>query len=470
MFLRCEVTKAGLGKNGDIAQIMQRQSHIVPTIRLSLPVATSQVSDMLVYAADSMMVGTLGAAPLAGVSLAGSASMIFIMFAVGLTVAVTPLAGEAIGRRNLVEAARYARAGLWTSTIVVTILVALLMALIPWFPLLGAEPEVNQHAIPYLDWILPSAIARIWFGSFKQIAEAFSNTRTAMMINIGTNIINVGLNWVFIYGNLGMPAMGAEGAGLATFIARCAAAGAAYGVYRYSSFFNDLRSAMANPASREGLRSAMWTTFTNGAGIGIQIVVEVLGFASGAIMMGWISATALAAHTIAINLASITFMIALGIGSAATIRVSNFRGEGRTHDAYQAGRVAIGLVLGYEVLVALTYAFARHQLPHLYIDDPTVLPIAATLLLWAGVFSLFDGVQVVSLGVLRGYNDIRVPTIVAAIAYVGISMPVGYLAAFQWGFGPEGIWFGYAAGLVIASIAYVWRIHLLRPTAVELTA
>lgn len=444
---------------------MQQHHHWRPLVRLSGPVAASQVSDMLVHTADSIMVGTLGAVQLAGVSLAGSAAMIFMMFAVGMTVAITPLAGEAVGRSDLAAAARVGRAGLWTSTIVVSVLVAVLFSLTPWFHLLGAESDVNTHALPYLQWLLPSAIFRIWFGSFKQLAEALSNTRVAMIINIGTNVLNVVFNWVFIHGNLGAPALGAEGAGLATFLARGCAAGAAWWVYRSTAFFGDLRMAMnvtiGTAEARADLRRTMAVVFRNGSGIGLQIVVEVLGFASGALMMGWIGATALAAHTIALNVASITFMIALGLGSAATIVVSNLRGEGQFIRAASAGRTALMMVLLYEVVVVVLYATLRWQLPHLYVQDPMVVDLAATLLLWAGFFSLFDGLQVVSLGILRGYNDIRIPTILATVAYLGVAIPVGYVAAFRFSMGATGVWLGYLVGLAVASAGYLWRIGVV---------
>ena len=186
-----------------------------------------------------------------------------------------------------------------------------------------------------------------------------------------------------------------------------------------------------------------------------------MGFASGAIMMGWISANALAAHQVAMNPASITFMVALGLGSAATIRVSNLRGEGDLQGAHRAGQVALGLVIVYMLLVAVAYALLRFQIPLLYIDDHAVVELAATLLLWAGAFSLFDGVQVVGLGILRGYNDIRIPTILAMVSYLAITIPASYLAAFTFGLGPSGVWLGYLVGLAFASTAYVWRIMRL---------
>ena len=446
--------------NGDIAE-MRLRKHIQRTVALMVPVAASQVSDMLVHTADSIMVGSLGAAPLAGVTLGTSVAIIFLLFAVGYTAAITPLAGEAVGRRDLSDAARYVRAGTLVSTVITALLVIGLFAFSPFFQVMGAPADVTEQAIPYFRWVAASALFRIWFGAFKQSAEALSNTRAAMIINIATNVLNVGLNWVFIYGNLGAPEMGAEGAGLATFIARGTSVVIAWVVYRRAAFFAELRAHIHDRISTERLREAIRRILGDGTGIGLQIVVEIMGFASGAIMMGWIGSTALAAHQVAMNPASITFMVALGLGSAATIRVSNLRGEGDLQGAHRAGQVALGLVVGYMTLVAAAYALLRFQIPLLYIGDPAVVELAATLLLWAGAFSLFDGVQVVGLGILRGYNDIRIPTILAMVSYLVLTIPAGYLAAFVFGMGPEGIWLGYLVGLTFASIAYVWRIMRL---------
>jgi len=466
---RGEVTKAPDGMKGDIAEMRLRQ-HVTRTLTLMVPVATSQVSDMLVHTADSIMVGHLGASALAGVTLATSAAIIFLLFAVGFSAAITPLAGEAVGRRNMADAARYVRAGALVSTVITAILVAGLLAFSPWFHLLGAPADVTAQAVPYFRWIAASALFRIWFGAFKQSAEALSNTRAAMIINVATNVLNVGLNWVFIYGHLGAPEMGAEGAGLATFLARGSSVVLAWVVYRRSSFFADLRAHIHDRVDPAAFRQAMRRILGVGTGIGLQIVVEILGFASGAIMMGWIGATALAAHQVAINPASITFMVALGLSSAATIRVSTLRGEGDLKGAHRAGQAALALVVGYMLIVAVLYALLRYQIPHLYISDPAVVELAATLLLWAGAFSLFDGLQVVGLGILRGYNDIRIPTILAVVSYLVITIPAGYIAAFVYGMGPSGIWLGYLIGLTFAGTTYVWRISRLEHHPEEMPA
>jgi MATE family multidrug resistance protein len=190
--------------------------------------------------------------------------------------------------------------------------------------------------------------------------------------------------------------------------------------------------------------------------------MEVMAFALGAIMLGWISPVAVAAHGVSINMAAITFMVALGLGSAATIRISNLRGEGNLSEARHAAYASLWMVVGYMIVVGTGYLTLRFFLPTLYVNDPAVISLAAQLLLYAAAFSLFDGLQVVGLGILRGYNDVRIPTILASISYIVITIPASYVFAFVLGFGAPGIWMGYLTGLVFASGSYLWRfLHVL---------
>lgn len=437
---------------------MTLKQHLRESLTLALPVAASQVSDMLVLAADSIMVGTLGASQLAGVTLAGSASIIVMLFAVGYTAAITPLAGEAHGRADTPSVVRYARAGLVVATVAVLVLSALLLLFSSRLDLLGAPADTTAYAIPYFRWIVLSFVMRIWFGAFKQTAEAMANTRVATIINVGTNVVNVFFNWLFIFGNLGMPEMGAEGAGFATFLARVLATAAALWIWMKTDYFAPYRREWGRQRREKvHIIDAVKKIVRSGTGIGLQIVVEVLGFASGTIMMGWISTTAIAAHQVSLNPASITFMIALGVSSAATIRISNFRGENRLGHAREAARAVFLMVLAYEVFIAIMFIALRWVLPTLYVQDEAVIALAATLLIYAGAFSIFDGAQCIGLGVLRGYNDIKIPTVIATVSYLVVQIPVGYIAAFPLGMGPQGIWVGYCVGLVVASIAYFIR-------------
>lgn len=418
-----------------------------------MPVAASHVSDMLTLAADSIMVGSLGAIPLAAVTLAGSSSMIVMLFGIGFTVAITPIAARAWAKGDLAHAAGIARTGTEISLVVSLGLVAILIGLSPFLSFLGAPEDVTALSIPYFRWLVLSFFFRLAFGAFKQTTEALGNTRLPMLIALAANVLNVALNWVFIWGNLGMPAMGVEGAGLATFLSRVFSAVIAIWAWRTLTFYAPLRAHTQQRASRAD-RKVLWTS---GASIGLQITLEVLAFAAGAIMIGWIGATQLAAHQIAINLASITFMVALGLSTAATIRIASAVGRKNMADVRRAATSAIFLVLGYELITVIGFTTLRNWLPSMYVEDAVVIALAANLLLYAAAFQLFDGMQVVGMGLLRGLNDTRIPTIISFTSYTLITMPVGYYCAFPLGMGAAGIWVGYLTGLVIASVGYFLR-------------
>ncbi|MCX6139887.1 MAG: MATE family efflux transporter [Candidatus Kapabacteria bacterium] len=436
---------------------MSRSKDFRETLSLAMPVAASYVSDMLTLAADSIMVGSLGAVPLAAVTLAGSSSMIVMLFGIGFTVAITPIAAMAWGKGDHSHCAGVARTGTQISLVVSVVLVALLIGVSPFLGVLGAPADVTALSIPYFRWLVLSFFFRLTFGAFKQTTEAMGNTRLPMLIAIGANVLNVGLNWVFIWGNLGMPEMGVEGAGFATFLSRMFSAVIALWAWRRLSYFSPLRAHSKARASKSD-RRLLWMS---GASIGLQITLEVLAFAAGAIMIGWIGATQLAAHQIAINLASITFMVALGLSTAATIRIASAHGMSDAPGVRRAASSAIFLVLGYELITVLCFTTLRFWLPTLYVADSAVIALAAHLLLYAAAFQLFDGMQAVGMGLLRGMNDTRVPTIISFASYTLITMPAGYYCAFHLGMGASGIWVGYLAGLVIASVGYFARFRYI---------
>jgi MATE family multidrug resistance protein len=408
---------------------------------------------MLTAAADSIMVGTLGAVPLAAVTLAGSSSIIVMLFGIGFSIAITPLAAAAWARGEHATAAGIARTGTRISILVSIILVGLLLAVSPFLGVLGAPADVTEQTIPYFRWLVLSFGFRFAFGAFKQTTEALGNTRLPMLMALAANVLNVLFNWMFIWGNLGMPAMGAEGAGFATFLSRVASVGMAWWAWKRLPYFADLRVHRTAVASREDKRR-LWS---NGTSIGLQITLEVLAFATGAIMIGWLGAIQLASHQIAINLASITFMVALGLGTAGTIRVATAHGMGDRVGVARAARTVMVLVMGYELLSAVAFVVLRHWLPTLYVQDEAVIAAAAHLLLYAAAFQMFDGVQAAGMGLLRGLNDTRVPTVIAFVSYTLITMPVGYVCAFTFGMGAQGIWIGYLTGLIVASIGYFLR-------------
>jgi len=415
---------------------------------------------MVTVMADTIMVGRVGTVPLAAATLAGSVWIVGFLFVLGFTIAITPRAGAAWGRRSMPEFVAEVRAGTWVAVSVALFVVVLLLAIAPYLDMFGAPKFVSDAAGEYYVWIVLSTLPRIGFGVFKQTAEAMSNTRSAMIIAVVANAANVLLNWVLIYGNLGVPALGLEGAGIATFASRVLMLGLAFMAFRKARFFLRLRSALRNGHQRPSAKMLL-ASFLTGLPIAGQIILEVLAFAAGAIMMGWLGAVPLAAHQIALNLASLSFMVVLGIGNAATIVVSNAFGQGDTDGVRNAGRAALRLVAAYTAITAAAMFALRFLLPELYSTDSEVIALASTLLLFAAVFQVFDGAQNVGIALLRGANDVNIPTVMAVVSYLGVCIPLSYVAAFVFGMGAPGIWLGYVGGLAVAAAQYFLRFRHL---------
>jgi len=425
--------------------------------RLAAPLATSQVSDMLTVAADTVMVGALGTTALAAVSLSASSATIVMLFGLGYNVAITPLVASAWGNGDYSGARSALNAGARISVIIAVVLVSALMVASPYMSVLGAPNDVTAEAIPYFRWYVASFLFRLMFGIFKQTSEAIGNTKLPMLIALSTNILNILCNWLLIWGKAGLPAMGVEGAGLATFISRVAGVAIAWYLWSRLDGFKAIRT--AKPLL-ESVKAASRKIWSSGTAIGSQITMEVVAFSAGGIMIGWIGATEMAAHQIALNIASITFMIALAFGSASTVTVAQARGRNNRSEVRSEALTALALVVGFEILTATLIIMLKGLLPDLYIDDPNVIALAGTLLLYAAAFQVFDGVQAVGLGILRGLDDTKVPTIIAFCSYTLVALPLSYLLGTQTSLREQGVWLGYVIALVIASISYVLRIHL----------
>jgi len=296
------------------------------------------------------------------------------------------------------------------------------------------------------------------FQTFKQFAEGLSQTKQAMYITIFCNVINVFLNWVMIYGNLGFPALGLNGAGWATLISRIM-----MGLMMAYYVLNSKRYSIYNLSL--GFKKLSFPMFSKlikiGVPTGFQFIFEVGAFSAAAIMMGWIGVTALAAHQIAINLASISYMMASGLSTAAMVRVGNQLGRNDIKTLREAGFTVFVMVAIFMSVSAILFIVFREFLPSLYIDDVSVIQMSATLLVIAGFFQLSDGIQVVGLGALRGMSDVRVPTIVTLVAYWVIGLPLGYILAFSFGMEELGIWVGLLIGLTVTGIMLLYRFHKL---------
>lgn len=428
------------------------------TTSLAVPVMLSQLGQVLVGVADSMMVGRLGAEPLAAASLANSIFFVALMFGIGVSMAITPLVAMEDGKRNAGKISRLFNHGFVINMATGTMLFLLIVLATPLLKHLNQPEEVVVQAIPYLVIITFSLLPFMFFQTFKQLAEGLSQTKQAMYITLFCNAINVFLNWVLIYGKMGFPALGLNGAGWATLISRILM-GVIILYYvrnsnRYKPFSLGLR-----------IRKLSFPMITRmlkiGVPTGFQFIFEVGAFSAAAIMMGWISVNALAAHQIAINLASVSYMMASGLSVAAMVRVGNQLGRNDIKSLREAGFTVFVMVAIFMSISAVIFIVFREFLPSLYIDDAAVIQMSATLLIIAGLFQLSDGIQVVGLGALRGMSDVRVPTIVTLVAYWVIGLPLGYFFGFVLEMQEVGIWYGLLIGLTVTGILLLFRFHRL---------
>lgn len=432
--------------------------HIKATLKLAVPLIVGQLGQMMMGVVDSVMVGRLGAAPLAAASLGNGLFMIVLLFGTGITLAISPLVSKSFGEKKMTRCGQVLRQGIIISLgagLVLTLIAVLGSDLIRLF---GQENDVEQLAIEYSKTLGWSVIPFLVFMSYKQFSEGVHVMLPGMVVSILANIFNVFANWLFIYGNLGLPALGLSGAGWATFWTRVVMA-LAMMLYvaksvRYRSFsphltFRRVRWNMIRHILRVGIPS------------GIQYLFEVSAFVASAFMIGWIGKFELAAHQIAINLASITYMISLGVSMASTVRVARFHGQGEVRQLRAAGSAAFLLILGFMCVCGLLFVVLHPWLPLLYIEDPVVIEIASTLILFAALFQLSDGQQAVCLGVLRGLQDVTVPARLTFFAYWLVGIPFGWLLASKFGFGVRGIWMGLVLGLTASAGFLTWRFYYL---------
>ncbi|WP_057936653.1 MATE family efflux transporter [Algoriphagus resistens] len=437
---------------------MTIKDHFKITFNLAFPVVLSQLGQVLVGVADSMMVGRLGAVPLAAASLGNSIFFVILMFGMGISMGITPLVSVAEGKGKFKRIGHLFQHGLWINIATAVLLTVVIVGLSQGLHFLNQPEEVVELTIPYLFIITSSLLPFMIFQSFKQLAEGISQTKQAMYVTIICNLVNVFLNWVLIYGNLGVPAMGLNGAGLATLVSRVmmpvmmglyVMRSARYRVFDLKLGIGKLRFLLLNRILKIGVPT------------GFQYIFEVSAFSAAAIMMGWIGVNALAAHQIAINLASVSYMMVSGLSTAGMIRVSNQIGRGNFKAMREAGMVVFGMTLIFMSITGLIFIVLRSYLPTLYIDNGEVVALSATLLIIAGMFQLSDGIQVAGLGVLRGLEDVRFPTLITLVAYWVIGLPLGYFLAFQLDMAEKGIWYGLLIGLSITAVVLFYRFHKL---------
>ncbi|MFZ4683281.1 MAG: MATE family efflux transporter [Terrimicrobiaceae bacterium] len=427
------------------------------TLALAAPIAAGHVSQMLMGLADTVMVGNVGVVPLAACAFANTVLMIPFIFGFGLLAGVSVRASHAFGAGRAHQCGEVLRAGAVMAAVIGTGVALAVHAGIPLLPWLGQPPEVNAACVNYLllcGWsVVPVYLTTV----AKNLAEALARPWVPFWLMIGGVLINVALNWVLIYGNLGAPRMGLDGAGLATLLARVITA---ILMFSYVLLSPALRISRPVKWLAGGLWPEMRPLLAIGLPAGTMHLSEVSGFAFGSLMMGWLGINAMAAHQIAITCAGTTFMIPLGLSQAVSVRVGHSRGAGEAERCRPIIFGALGLAVVIMAGFAVMFLTAGTLIAGWFVAAPAIVLLAARLMRMAAWFQIFDGIQIVCSGALRGFEDARMPMIIGILAYWVVALPVSYVSAFRLGSGAEGVWFGFVMGLAVAATALFIRVLL----------
>ncbi len=427
-----------------------------PTLRLAFPIMAGMVGHTLMGLADTLMIGRVGVVPLAAAAFVNAISHPPMIFGIGLLTSVAILTSQAFGAREPSEAGEVFRHGLALSIACGVVTVLVLLALLLVLDRFGQPPDVVAASGTYLVLFGASMLPMMVGHGCKQFSEALNHPWPPTLFLLGSVLLNILLNWLLIYGHWGAPALGLEGAGWATLLARLAMM---LGILLYAMRARVLRR--FQPI--RWWAPLAWGRFRRlidlGWPVAAQHLLEVSAFVFAALMMGWISKAAIAAHQIAISCAATSFMFSLGIGMAVCIRVGHAWGAGHHRRVRRIGFMGLAMAVMIMGLFAVLFMTAGGPIARLFVSVPAVVLLATQLLVVAALFQVADGLQVVALSALRGLTDVRVPALVAALAYWIIAVPLGYTLAFPGGRGAVGIWIGLATGLGTAALTLSWRFH-----------
>ncbi len=420
-----------------------------------------------VQLADNIMVGQLGTAQLAAVSLGNSFVFIAMSIGIGFSTAITPLVAEADGAGNKADAKSALKHGLALCTVIGLSLFGIILLAKPLMYMMEQPPEVVELAIPYLDLVAFSLVPLIVFQAFKQFSEGLSQTRYPMYATIIANIVNIVLNYLLIFGAFGFPEMGIVGAAIGTLVSRFVMVFYLWFLLKRKKKFHDYVTGF-NFRNLE--RKVIDKIISLGFPSALQMLFEVAIFTAAIWLSGVLGKNAQAANQIALNLSSMTFMFGMGLGVAAMIRVGNQKGLKNFTELRRIGQSIFFLTFLLEIVFALLFLWGRHWFPTLYLDvddvinmadNTQVIALAAELLLVAAVFQISDGVQVVVLGALRGMQDVKIPTLLTFIAYWVIGFPLSYYLGLHTDFESTGIWIGLLVGLTASGIMLYIRFNYL---------
>ena len=418
-------------------------------LALAAPVVIAELGWVTMQIVDTLMVGRLGPDAIGAVGLATSLFIAVGVFAMGLLLGLDPLVAQAFGAGRIDECHEWLVAGVWLAILASPPIVGAVFVINATLPAWGLPPGVVELAQPYLvilAWSLPPLLLYV---AFRRYIQAMNIVRPITVTLIAANVVNAITNWVFIFGNFGAPALGVRGAAYATLASRVLMVAALFVVIVRRERFTIPRLA-DTPLGLDLAR--VWRLVRLGLPAGSQMVLEVGVFAAASALAGRVSSNALAAHQIALNMAAVTFMVPYGISAAAAVRVGQAVGRRDPEGAMRAGWTAIAIGVGFMATAAFVFLAVPGLLIRAFTPDPGVAEIGIALLFVAAVFQLFDGVQGVTTGALRGLGDTKTAMLWNLAGHWVIGLPLGYLLCFRWGYGVVGLWWGLSSGLIICGV------------------
>jgi MATE family multidrug resistance protein len=436
------------------SRLLPSRFDLRPMLALALPVVTIQVGMMAMGVVDTVMVGHISAQALAAVALGNLYFFTLAVFAMGTLMVLDPVVAQAVGAGDTAAIARAVQRGILMAAVLTIPAVVLLSFAGPAFRITQQPPDVIPLAAAYAIRTAPGTFPFLLFIVFRQTMQACGRPAPIVGAILAANVVNAALNWILIFGHLGFPALGVVGSAWATTFSRGLLA-----VWLWTAARKELAPMLFPIRQEVWQKEPLGRMFRLGLPIGAQHTLEFGAFALVALMMGWMGTRQMAGHQVAINLAALTFMVPLGVGDAASVLVGRAVGRGDRAGSAGAARAALFCGVVFMSCTGLIFLSWPETLARLYSRDSGVLTVAATLIPIAGVFQIFDGLQVVTSGILRGLGDTRAPMLANLLGYWALGLPVSLFLGFRTNLGPAGLWWGLVLGLAVVAFTLTLRLR-----------
>ncbi len=438
---------------------VEKVSHIRPLIALGIPIVIGQLGTIAQAFADTIMVGQFGTPELSASGFVNNVFNLIVFFLLGFSYSTTPIVGAFFGRKQKDDCSRTLKESLLANLLLCAAVMLFMLLLFFNLRILNQPEELMPLIRPYYIIILLSLPFLSAFNSIKQFCDGVGDTKSPMYIMLVGNVANIIGNYLLIYGfslpfsSFAVQPMGLNGAGIATLLSRVLMVVLIWIVVRKNRHYAEFRDGFRKKITKRGF----WHLTKVGMPIGLQLALEAASFNITAIMMGWLGATALAAHQVMCTIGTLCFMFYYGVGAAAAIRISHFKGRGENGEVRRIAFTAYAMNLVAAVVLTAAIVIGFRPLCFCFTTSADVVAMTATLLLPFIIYQLGDSTQILFSNALRAIQDVKPLMIYAAIAYLLVSIPASYCFAFTLGLGPKGIWFGFPFGLTTAGVLFLQR-------------